>query len=251
MCCSGSRASRRAISSQNRGSNAASGTSVQPGPRLTPCTCAAICSASVRGDSTPASASRAEATAISSSRRLIAASAASLTAAPRSRTGRQPLRRSASQRVDHGVQVAVDDLVEVVGLVADPVVGDPVLREVVGADPLASGRPCATWLRRSAAASASASSWAAASSRARRMRSACSLFCSWLFSFWQDTTMPVGRWVIRTAESVVFTLCPPGPGRAEHVDPQVVRVDGHLDRPRPPAGPARPRRRCGSGPGTR
>ena len=43
------------------------------------------------------------------------------------------------------------------------------------------------------------------------MRSACSLFWSWLFSFWQDTTMPVGRWVIRTAESVVFTLCPPGP----------------------------------------
>ena len=40
---------------------------------------------------------------------------------------------------------------------------------------------------------------------------ACSLFCSWLFSFWQDTTMPVGRCVIRTAESVVFTLWPPGP----------------------------------------
>ena len=43
------------------------------------------------------------------------------------------------------------------------------------------------------------------------MRSACSLFCSWLFSFWQLTTMPVGRWVIRTAESVVLTLWPPGP----------------------------------------
>ena len=43
------------------------------------------------------------------------------------------------------------------------------------------------------------------------MRSACSLFWSWLFSFWQLTTMPVGRWVIRTAESVVLTLCPPGP----------------------------------------
>jgi len=37
------------------------------------------------------------------------------------------------------------------------------------------------------------------------------LFCSWERSFWQDTTMPVGRWVIRTAESVVFTPCPPGP----------------------------------------
>src|SRR3712207_8965236 len=38
-----------------------------------------------------------------------------------------------------------------------------------------------------------------------------SRFCSWLFSFCELTTMPVGRWVIRTAESVVFTLCPPGP----------------------------------------
>ena len=35
---------------------------------------------------------------------------------------------------------------------------------------------------------------------------AASLFWSCDFSFWQDTTMPVGRWVIRTAESVVLTL---------------------------------------------
>ena len=41
--------------------------------------------------------------------------------------------------------------------------------------------------------------------------------------------MPVGRWVIRTAESVVLTDWPPGPGRAEHVDPQVARVDLDLD----------------------
>src|SRR5580704_13350667 len=68
-----------------------------------------------------------------------------------------------------------------------------------------------TWLRRSALALASASASACASSRARSTRIACSLFCSWLFSFWQDTTIPLGRWVIRTAESVVFTLCPPGP----------------------------------------
>ena len=31
------------------------------------------------------------------------------------------------------------------------------------------------------------------------------LFCSWLRSFWQVTTMPVGTCVRRTAESVVFT----------------------------------------------
>ena len=43
------------------------------------------------------------------------------------------------------------------------------------------------------------------------MRIADSLFCSWLFSFWQLATMPVGTCVIRTAESVVLTLWPPGP----------------------------------------
>ncbi len=40
--------------------------------------------------------------------------------------------------------------------------------------------------------------------------------------------MPLGRWVIRTAESVVLTPWPPGPGRAVHVDAQVVVVDLHL-----------------------
>ena len=38
-----------------------------------------------------------------------------------------------------------------------------------------------------------------------------SLFWSWLFSFWQEATTPVGTCVIRTAESVVLTLWPPGP----------------------------------------
>ena len=34
---------------------------------------------------------------------------------------------------------------------------------------------------------------------------------SWLFSCWHFTTMPVGLWMRRTAESVVFTLWPPAP----------------------------------------
>ena len=59
--------------------------------------------------------------------------------------------------------------------------------------------------------SASRSCRARSSSRDCSTRSAAALFCSWDFSFWQETTMPVGRWVIRTAESVVLTLCPPGP----------------------------------------
>ena len=54
---------------------------------------------------------------------------------------------------------------------------------------------------------------------------ACSRFCSCERSFCMETTMPVGRCVIRTAESVVLTPCPPGPGAAVDVDPQVVGVD--------------------------
>ena len=44
---------------------------------------------------------------------------------------------------------------------------------------------------------------------------------------------------------------PAGTGRAEHVDPQVVRVDRRHRRPRPRAARARRRPRCGSGPATR
>ena len=43
------------------------------------------------------------------------------------------------------------------------------------------------------------------------MRIACSRFCNCERSFWQETTMPLGRWVMRTAESVVLTPWPPGP----------------------------------------
>src|SRR5215475_8307585 len=110
MCCSGSLASRRATSSQNRGSNPESGTRYS-WLRGTPCSDAAITSASCRGDSTPASASRATAMAISSSSRL-------------------------TSRSHRPSSVAVDHLIQVVGLEPDPVVGYPVLREVIGADPL-------------------------------------------------------------------------------------------------------------------
>ncbi len=36
-------------------------------------------------------------------------------------------------------------------------------------------------------------------------------FWIWLFSSCIATTRPVGLWVMRTAESVVLTDCPPGP----------------------------------------
>ena len=49
------------------------------------------------------------------------------------------------------------------------------------------------------------------SSRERSTDIALALFLCWLFSSWISTTSPVGRWVIRTAESVVLTDWPPGP----------------------------------------
>ena len=42
-------------------------------------------------------------------------------------------------------------------------------------------------------------------------RRAAARFWIWLFSFCIDTTVPVGRCVMRTAESVVLTDWPPGP----------------------------------------
>src|SRR3984885_15266626 len=122
MCCSGSRFSLRPMSTQNRASNSASGT-VCSSLRLPWCTCAAISSASVRGESTPASASRAAASAISSRR-----SDTLLLRQLRFQVG-------GGEGVDHRVQVTVDHLVQVVRLVAHPVVVDPVFREVVGAHP--------------------------------------------------------------------------------------------------------------------
>ena len=56
------------------------------------------------------------------------------------------------------------------------------------------------------------------------------LFLCWLFSSWISTTSPVGRWVIRTAESVVLTRLAARARRALDVDPEVLLlVDVDLD----------------------
>lgn len=47
--------------------------------------------------------------------------------------------------------------------------------------------------------------------RSRNISSASCLFRNWLRSFWQVTTMPVGRWRRRTAVSRRLTFWPPGP----------------------------------------
>ena len=38
-----------------------------------------------------------------------------------------------------------------------------------------------------------------------------SLFLYWLRSSWHSTTVLVGRWVMRMADSVLLTCCPPAP----------------------------------------
>ena len=68
-----------------------------------------------------------------------------------------------------------------------------------------------TWERRSALCWACCSEMARSSSRARSTRMAFSRFWICDFSSCMATTMPEGRWVMRTAESVVLTDWPPGP----------------------------------------
>ena len=113
---------------------------------------------------------------------------------------------------------------------ADAVVGHPVVGEVVGPDLL--GPVAAADHRPAARRSAPRAAWPARRSyrRERRTDIAFALFLCWLFSSWISTTRPDGRCVIRTAESVVLTDWPPGPGAALDLDPEVpLLVDLHLD----------------------
>src|SRR6266536_3601095 len=79
--------------------------------------------------------------------------------------------------------------------------------------------------RRSAASWACWSAIARSSRRARSTRSAFSRFWICDFSSCMATTMPVGRWVTRTAESVVLTDCPPG--RVD-LDIDLLRLGQHV-----------------------
>jgi hypothetical protein len=47
--------------------------------------------------------------------------------------------------------------------------------------------------------------------RAVSTRNACALLLCWLRPSWHSATMPVGRWVMRTAESVLLMCWPPAP----------------------------------------
>src|SRR5690606_27548506 len=118
MCWSGSRASRRAMTSQYRASKSESLTPCSS-PRLTPCTNAASSSASVRGEGTPASASRWVAWATSASSRFTGPPDCLRLRLRGLRGGELGGRVRVDAGLDHRGEVAVQDLVQVVRLEAD------------------------------------------------------------------------------------------------------------------------------------
>src|SRR5665647_3297113 len=61
------------------------------------------------------------------------------------------------------------------------------------------------------------------------MRRATALFCSCERSFWHCTTMLVGRCVMRTAELVLFTCCPPAPLVSDDADVEINDDDLRID----------------------
>ena len=115
------------------------------------------------------------------------------------------------ERVDHLVELAGQHLVELVDREPDAVVGDPVLLEVVGADLLGAATAADLGLAgigrlgrllvllELAAGGPAAPAWPWPGSGSGSSRPA------------SPRPRPVGLWVMRTAESVVLTDCPPGP----------------------------------------
>ena len=126
--------------------------------------------------------------------------------------GLQPL-GARSQRISASMNPSISPSMHgggVAGLVTGPQVLDVLVRvQHVVAD---LGAPAALAdSPRSSFSLAACSSRLRSSSLAWSTAIALARFWIWLRSFWQETTIPVGRWVIRTAESVVLTPWPPGP----------------------------------------
>jgi hypothetical protein len=106
----------------------------------------------------------------------------------------------------------------------DAMVGDPALREIVGADALRCGRPADLQRRvRPARLSACCAARPAGAPSAATVARARFLCCE--RSSWHSTTMPLGRCVMRIAESVLLTCWPPAPEARNVSILQVGRVD--------------------------
>ena len=81
----------------------------------------------------------------------------------------------------------------------------------VGSGDRSERSPDPTWSLRDCACALACFSRSSASSRAFRSDSARERFLCCERSSWHSTTMPLGRWVMRIAESVLLTCCPPAP----------------------------------------
>ena len=111
---------------------------------------------------------------------------------------------------DELVEVAVEDSLGIAGLVPGTKVLDHrVGMHDVGADlaPEADALALAAALGRLGLAAVQLP----CTRRARSSAIAVARFWVCERSFWHWTTILLGRWVIRTAESVLFTCCPPAP----------------------------------------
>jgi hypothetical protein len=113
------------------------------------------------------------------------------------------------ERLDDRVQVTVQHLHEVVGLVAAAVVGHPVVREVVGPDLLAAVDGADLRPAHGAVLGGLLLERQRQQPGAQDAHAGLPVLQLALLVLHRDGH-PVGRWVIRTAESVVLTLCPPG-----------------------------------------
>ena len=122
-----------------------------------------------------------------------------------------PLARQHLQIGDHEfVQVAVEDGEGVAGFVVGAVIFHHRVRlQEVGANLVAEGDVAVFTPADSRIRLLPVRCRCRSSRRAFNTRMALARFLIWLRSFWQVTTMPVGKWVMRMADSVLFTCWPP------------------------------------------
>ena len=109
------------------------------------------------------------------------------------------------QRIDEFVEIAGHDAIDLVERQVDAVIGDAALREIVGADALAAIAGADLGFAVGSARGVQAGALAFRRCGERRIFIAFALFLCWLRSSCMATTVPVGIWVMRTAESVLLT----------------------------------------------
>ena len=108
-------------------------------------------------------------------------------------------------------------------------VGHPPLWEIIGPNPLRTGRRCPLAPRRaSARSSVGALAFHVVELCAQNLHGNRAVLVLRFLGRGKRTN-PVGICVIRTAESVVFTCCPPAPGCAHRVDADIPCGDVDLD----------------------